>query len=962
MGQSSSVNFDSKKLENQKIGPKTSRGYSAIAHPFNKSVVIFGGFPGYDGNLYELDIDNLKFKSSDGDIKLKGSPPTPRFDHSCVLYHEHMFIFGGENSSGSKLDDLYAINLQTYESTKVSCAGISPSARSSHACQIYRNMMIIFGGERGGSGGYLNDTFILNLDTLTWSEIKYNQKSTSNIPSPRISTANFMFGQYFCIFGGKDQKGVQNDLYTFNLDIYSWTLQKTIMTPSKRYLSSGIVRGGTCIIYGGKNNLDHSYHEMFVLKLNEKILKFQPIMVTDCINKKLNYVTFFHEGNIKILIGGDQNSNMLIEIHSSNLDEMNNTMNVPFSEIQLNERLDTTTYNGVWRREPVTIHMINKDKDYILSKYSSEMKIIRKIKHPSVIGFRCITSDKKACVITERVEKGNLKLNSLTNISFVDKISMCFDIARGLLYLHSLEIPFIHGMINDENLFLTKDNHVKIGHLIHEKISKECNYSAPELLNGKSVDKKSDIYSFGLIMWLLYSNKKPYVNEKSQNVLKEKISSGQLPFEKDEIEKLKKNEKDEKLKYLQIMESCLIFNPFQRSTLDSIIKSLKELINIGLFTSTEKKKDSTKLQKYEIVKKIGSGGQSLVFLVKEKITGKTYALKKFNERPLEDINEDFQEIRSYVKISHPNIVNAVDFFIEFLDSSSACQMNLVMDFCDGGDLSTLIKKSKVDALPTEIVKNIINQLVDAIKFIHSKNIIHRDLKPQNIFIMKNSYNVKLGDLGLSRELNKENNADTLVGTFTYMAPEIREEQPYSYSADIWALGIIIFELLTRKSFQYVQYIKKSFDYFKEFEDIKIYNPIYFSILRNCLEIDPSKRLTIEQISDKLNSEDDNVEIRNFDQEISITSNVDSPSIVSKSKIDYSTLTRDEVLKWSFDDVSNWLENISMSDYQMSFRVNEIDGESLLELTTNDEFTTYLKVEKLGHIKKLQKYIKEFNQK
>ena len=99
-------------------------------------------------------------------------------------------------------------------------------------------------------------------------------------------------------------------------------------------------------------------------------------------------------------------------------------------------------------------------------------------------------------------------------------------------------------------------------------------------------------------------------------------------------------------------------------------------------------------------------------------------------------------------------------------------MNLVMDFCDGGDLSNLIKKSKEDAIPIDVVKNIINQLIDAIKFIHSKNIIHRDLKPQNIFIMKNSYTVKLGDLGLARELNKGNNADTLVGTFSYMAPEI----------------------------------------------------------------------------------------------------------------------------------------------------------------------------------------------
>ena len=165
-------------------------------------------------------------------------------------------------------------------------------------------------------------------------------------------------------------------------------------------------------------------------------------------------------------------------------------------------------------------------------------------------------------------------------------------------------------------------------------------------------------------------------------------------------------------------------------------------------------------------------------------------------------------------------------------------------------------------------------------------------------------------------------------------------------------------------------MKMKFDYFKDFEDIKIYDPIYFSILRGCLEIDPSNRLSIEQISDKLNSEE-SIEIRNFDQEIELSTSstfstdhnsLSELSIQTKSKIDYSMLTKQDVLKWNLDDVTNWLEYLNMQDYQMSFKMNEIDGESLLELKTNDEFTSYLKIEKLGHIKKLQKYIQEFNKK
>jgi serine/threonine protein kinase len=220
--------------------------------------------------------------------------------------------------------------------------------------------------------------------------------------------------------------------------------------------------------------------------------------------------------------------------------------------------------------------------------------------------------------------------------------------------------------------------------------------------------------------------------------------------------------------------------------------------------------------------------------------------------------------------------------------------------------------------------------------------------------------VKLGDLGLARELNKGNNAETLVGTFSYMAPEIREESPYTYSADIWALGIIVFEVLTRKQFQYVNYMKTKSEYFKEFEDLKIYDPVYLSIIRGCLEIDPTNRLTIEQISDRL-TVDESVEIRNFEQ-IEVSSSSNSVDLGQPQRKKMETSSKNQILKWTVADVIHWLDELNMQDYQMSFKLNEIDGEALLELKTNEEFTNYLKIEKLGHIKKLQKLIKEFNEK
>jgi hypothetical protein len=80
MGQASSVVFENSEID-QKEAPKTSHGYTAVLHPFNKSIVLFGGFPGYDPNIYELNMSDLKFKSSAKEITLKGSSPSPRFNH-----------------------------------------------------------------------------------------------------------------------------------------------------------------------------------------------------------------------------------------------------------------------------------------------------------------------------------------------------------------------------------------------------------------------------------------------------------------------------------------------------------------------------------------------------------------------------------------------------------------------------------------------------------------------------------------------------------------------------------------------------------------------------------------------------------------------------------------------------------------------------------------------------------------
>ena len=85
---------------------------------------------------------------------------------------------------------------------------------------------------------------------------------------------------------------------------------------------------------------------------------------------------------------------------------------------------------------------------------------------------------------------------------------------------------------------------------------------------------------------------------------------------------------------------------------------------------------------------------------------------------------------------------------------------------------------------------------------HLKNILHRDIKSQNIFIVKNDV-LKLGDFGISKQVDTKSALNaTSCGTPYYMSPEVCQEKPYDSKADVWALGVILYELITlRKPFE-----------------------------------------------------------------------------------------------------------------------------------------------------------------
>merc|ERR1740138_151745 len=145
-------------------------------------------------------------------------------------------------------------------------------------------------------------------------------------------------------------------------------------------------------------------------------------------------------------------------------------------------------------------------------------------------------------------------------------------------------------------------------------------------------------------------------------------------------------------------------------------------------------------------------------------------------------------------LKHPYIVRYRESFNE---DGWLC---IVMDYCEGGDLSDRIKKMRQSgkAFSQEQVVRWFTQAILALKYIHDAHILHRDLKSGNFFLSK-SGNIKMGDFGIAKVLEcTAACAQTQIGTPYYLSPEICQGKPYAWSSDIWSMGFILYEMCARK--------------------------------------------------------------------------------------------------------------------------------------------------------------------
>lgn len=410
--------------------------------------------------------------------------------------------------------------------------------------------------------------------------------------------------------------------------------------------------------------------------------------------------------------------------------------------------------------------------------------------------------------ITDLMEDDSLRSAARNKtFTFDERVNILKNIMSALKAAHKESI--FHRDINPENIFLNNGyaylgnfgksyftDHNDNGYTVMPTIS-ESNASPyhPLELIAKDASRASDIYSLGVLISWLFSGKEPIkspfeLDKLGGKLPKERLPSAEnssLPKWLDEIcLKTILTDSDKRLDNIEELE--VFINDALKLELSNKEQTKSVIASASQVTDTYEVKEGDKVGDYIIHKILGRGGYSRVFKAKHDLQGRDYALKLFHESV--NISSVLDEYNALRELDHPNIVK-----FSWNGTTPQNQFYTTTEFLDGDNLSTYIKTDANLSIAT--VYRLATEMLSALVYLQSreKPILHRDVKPQNI-IWDNKGRFVLIDFNVA---SLKENDKSYVGTNPYLAPDLLDGHNinWDFSADTFALGITLYELVTK---------------------------------------------------------------------------------------------------------------------------------------------------------------------
>ncbi|KAK8839039.1 hypothetical protein M9Y10_032505 [Tritrichomonas musculus] len=474
------------------------------------------------------------------------------------------------------------------------------------------------------------------------------------------------------------------------------------------------------------------------------------------------------------------------------------------------------------------------------------------------------------------------------------KLINIYGIAFGMAYLHS--IGFIHRDLKPGNVLLDGAFLPKIcdfttskscGEKINDTVQQTTAYiMAPEAIEGNNDLQASDVYSFAIVMYEIVTGDDPYGDSSMYSII-QKVMDGERPAFKTQIPDC----------YRRLIEKCWSQKPEDRPTFNQIVTELRtnrefitdeidedeyfhyieylddpENVEYDFETFTKLKQNKSisvnlepiNLSKFEKIKgRIGKGSFGKVYKVIENLTKKICACKisiqEINDCEDSEIMNIQRELNVISQLDCPTILKFIGFNpLNFKDEP---RPTILTEYIKNGSLDELLDNEQrgLSVKEWDDTKKLINifGIAHGIQYMHSKNIIHRDLKPGNIFLDEYLF-PKIGDFGLSKTLENDLKSG-LKGTYAYMSPEIFTSHQYGKPGDIYAFGMIVYEIITgEKIFKGFSQIQLMFNVIQGYRPpFKFPIPnCYKELIESCWHNDPEQRPTIDEIVELLKTNEE----------------------------------------------------------------------------------------------------------